>query len=248
MRYLFLISFIFLASCATPQNEPQSYYGKVYTPGKVSIEGSGVFASTARVKSSEHRNIARKAAYLRLMETAVVAGYKGVRIYREEIASTIGYKISIRGRLYLHVDGDEGVYPVRNIGRVLQGLPLNEPIVITEAKTNRVKKYREKVKKRQSVKNVVAVKATPKPEILLPEPDVLEPVVETDGVSDDIIEGAPMVIMAPEDITGSIKKLGSNSVVLGSQSKSKQEQALPGVITIPKALSGTPLGIIVPKE
>lgn len=255
MRYLFLVLFIFLASCATPQNEPQSYYGKVYAPGKVSIDGSGVFVSTAGVKAAEHRSIARRAAYSRLMNSAISAGYKSVKIYREEISGSFGYKIAIRGRLFLHVGDNDGIYPIGNISRVLKGLPLKEIKKKPVAKAKYVKKVRsaKRTAPKKAVKQNIAVEKidvqpeptlSPAPDVILPEADV-QPIVETEDVPD----GAPTIIMAPEDITGSIKKPLNGDTAMNSSLKIKQ--AIPNptdAITIPKALSGTPLGVIVPKK
>lgn len=250
MRYFIfiIISFLFLASCATPQNEPQSFYGKVYAPGKVSIEGSGVFVSTARVKSAEFSNHARKAAYFRLMENAVVAGYKGVRIHSEEVSNILGYKITIHGRLYLISDDSDNVYPISNISRVLKGLPLKKLVVKIAIKPKSIKKT--KPKKRivvQQLEKVILPKPTAKP---VSEPileSYVEPEIET--IVEPLPEGAPTVIMAPVDITGSIVKAANDNTTNGSNSKIKPTVTFPSsAITIPKALSGTPLGVVGQKK
>lgn len=242
MRYFILISLLFLASCATPQNAPQSYYGKIYAPGKVSIEGSGIFVSTASVKSAEFKSAARKAAYFRLMEKAVIAGYKGVRISREEVSNILGYKISIRGRLYLNSDVGGDIYPISNISRVLKGLPLKKLVAKIAIKPNPIKKA--KLKKRVVVQQLDKI-ILPKPEPL-PEPNLesyVEPEIET--IVEPLPEGAPTVIMAPEDITGSVVKAANDNLTIGSNSKIKPIVTFPSsAITIPKALSGTPLGVV----
>ena len=257
MRYFILISFFFLASCATPQNEPQSFYGQVYAPGNVTIDGSGVFTSTAKVKSGEFIREARMAAYLRLMESAVIAGYKSVSINHEEVTDFIGYKISIRGRLYLFDEPGENIYPISSISRILRGLSLKKlnavaviapkpvkrrklkstvkPKLKPKPKPTKVKKTKPKKLKKK------VVKAQPKP-VALPEPT---------PVADDVIEdiGAPTVIMAPEDITGSVLKSANDNAALNGDLKIKSATKIsPNAIAIPKALTGTPLGVVIRKK
>lgn len=260
MRYFILISFFFLASCATPQNEPQSFYGQVYAPGNVTIDGSGVFTSTAKVKSGEFIREARMAAYLRLMESAVIAGYKSVSINHEEVTDFIGYKISIRGRLYLFDEPGENIYPISSISRILRGLPLKKlnavaviapkpvkrrklkstvkPKLKSKSKSTKVKKTKPKTPKKPKKK---VVKTQPK-SVALPEPT---------PVADEVIEdiGAPTVIMAPEDITGSVLKSANDNAALNGDLKIKSATKIsPNAIAIPKALTGTPLGVVIRKK
>lgn len=258
MRYFILISFFFLASCATPQSEPQSFYGQVYAPGNVTIDGSGVFTSTAKVNSGEFIREARMAAYLRLMESAVIAGYKSVSINHEEVTDFIGYKISIRGRLYLFDEPGENIYPISSISRILRGLPLKKlnavaviapkpvkkrklkPKLKSKSKPKPTKVKKTKPKKSKKPKKKV-VKTQPKP-VALPEPT---------SVADDVIEdiGAPTVIMAPEDITGSVLKSANDNTVLNGDLKIKSATKIsPNAIAIPKALTGTPLGVVIRKK
>lgn len=255
MRYLILISLVLLASCATPQNEPRSFYGQVYAPGDVMLDGSGVFTSTAKVKSSDFIREARMAAYLRLMEKAVMAGYKSVRIYREEVTDFIGYKISIHGQLYLFDEAGENIYPISSINRILRGLPIKElnsvsivkpepvkkskPKFVAKAKINKAKPTKnisKKVKTKTTKKKIVKVQPQP---AALPEPSPVE---------DDEI-GAPTIIMAPEDITGSVLKAVNDNATLNGDLKIKSTTKFsPNAIAIPKALSGTPLGVVIGKK
>lgn len=262
MRYFILISFLFLASCATPQTEPQSFYGQIYAPGNVTIDGSGVFNSTAKVKSVEFIREARLAAYLRLMENAIISGYRSVRIDREEVTDFIGYKVTIHGRLYLSDQLGEGIYPISSISRILRGLPIRElnPVAIVAAPLE--KKYKAKPKAKRKVKKIkvktikkpiTKVKSKPviktkKKKVVTPEPEPIalpEPSTVPDEVDEDI--GVPTIIMAPEDITGSVLKAANDNgdIKIKSTAVFSPSAIAPNAIAIPKALSGTPLGVVI---
>lgn len=244
MRYLVLVFLSFLVSCATPQSDPRSFYGETYAPGKVVIEGGGAFISTATVKSTEFMVEARKAAYLRLMEQASSGGYQSVEISKEDDANLIGYKISIHGTLFLNARTGKNIFPVASLSRVLNGLSLeNEKARPIVKRTRSIEpKARHKTVVQTVAKRPVVNAPVVKPIVV----DLPQPTVSSAPSVEIVPEGAPTVIMAPEDITGSIKKVSAVKLpVVNSMKIKRMGEPVTDAISIPKALAGTPLGIVI---
>ena len=212
MRFIILLFSVLLVSCATPKTAPQAYYGGVYVPGKVDFVSGGSFKSTAGVISADDLTTAKKAAYARLMVSAKAKGYKYFKITNEVTTSGLGKTFHLSGRAYKQASTGKGVYAIDAIRRVLDGLPLEEPRPVV------------KPKPRVAAKNVAKKVAKP-----------AAPVVEKPVVTED-----PTVIMAPEDITGSIGKDG-----VSAQTTSSVSSSTGLAIVAPKALDGVPMGVIV---
>jgi hypothetical protein len=224
MRFFIVLFSLFLVSCATPKSAPQAYYGGVYAPGKAEISSNGRFESSAGVISSSDVATARKAAYARFMVSAKAKGYRYFRITKEKTQSGLGKTFKLSGRAYKSGKAGGNVYRVEAIDRLLNGLPLAEP----------APKKKRKIKRAS-----VAKKATPKP---VSRPAQKPVVDELPAVSDD-----PTVIMAPTDITGSVKKTKVSMETTSSVSTpaiAKTDTAL----DMPSALVDVPSGVTLRRD
>lgn len=217
MRIFIILFSLFLVSCATPKSAPQAYYGGVYAPGKTEFSSNGIFESTAGVISASDVATARKAAYARLMVSAKAKGYRYFRITNEKTRSGLGKTFKLKGRAYKSGRAGGNVYRIDAIKRLLNGLPLAEP----------APKPKPKVKPKR--KAAVAKKA-PKP---VSRPAAEPVATEVPAASED-----PTVIMAPTDITGSIKKANVSMETTSSVSRPADS-----AVEVPSALSNIPKGV-----
>lgn len=176
MRILVLLFAVLLVSCASPKTAPKSFYGGVYAPGTVTLEGQD-FVSRAGVLDDADQDIARKAAFARFMLEAKEAGYRSFSISEEKFSQVLGTSFTVRGNVYREARAGNGIYRLDAIKRLLRDLPLAQP------------KPKPKPVARPSKRIAQQTPATPVP---APAP---EPATED-----------PLVIMAPEDITGSIRR------------------------------------------
>lgn len=183
MRILVLMSALALASCATPQKNPESYYAGTYAPSKFTLE-KNKFIVYSTVTSSGDVSVAEKAAYLRLMKEGEKAGYRYFKVGDTSDHTLIGTRFTITGKLYKNFQSGQGVHELSAISRLLRGLPIEKPYV---APKRRVKK------------------AAPRPAVVPTTAPAPVPVPNTQQVE----PGGPTVIMAPDDITGSIRQPSS---------------------------------------
>lgn len=223
MRFLVLLSAVLLVSCATPKTAPKSFYAGVYAPGNVEILETNTFKSRAAVLDEDDIGIARKSAFARLLLEAKEQGYRSFRIISEKQTKGLGHGYVIRGELHKSYMNGDGYYPIDAIKRLLKDLPLEEPKPVVKPK----------------LKKAVA-KAAPKP-VQRPAAQATAPLADEE----------PLVIMAPEDITGSINSAqGESSGADGalnpmpdaSQSRYQTEQK-----SI-RATSGVPTGIVLRRK
>ncbi len=214
MRIFIVLFSLFLVSCATPKTAPQAYYGGVYAPGKAEFSSNGSFESTAGVISASDISTARKAAYARLMVSAKAKGYRYFRISGEKTLSGLGKTFKLKGRAYKSGSAGGNVYRIDAINRLLNGQPLAEP----------APKPKRKPK--------VAKKSAPKP-VSRPVPKPIAS--EVPAASEE-----PTVIMAPSDITGSIKK--ANISMETTSSVTPQADV---TVNAPNALSNVPKGVML---
>jgi len=223
MRFVILVLAGMLASCATPKTAPQSFYGGVYAPGSVEITETGEFRSRAVVLDEGDGAIARKSAFARLLLKAKEAGYRSFAINSEKQRLLLGMSFQVSGKLYKERRSGAGIYPIDAIKRLLRGLPLNKPKPV-KAKVNRS-----------------PVKLSPRVSRTTPGSGKSE--VETDL-------DEPMVIMAPEDITGSIAANSRKT----PEPNTNANAVIPNLGTIyepravPAALSGIPSGVIISRQ
>ncbi len=217
MRILILCLGLVLASCASPKLNPKAYYGEVYSPGTVVFE-ENAFISTAGVFSETDRLVARKSAYARLMLEALEAGYQSFSIDEEEYSRVLGVTFVVRGDLYETPRTGKGIYPLEAIKRLLQDLPLEEP------------------------KPVVKAKPKPNPAVKRPAVRAIPTVAPVQPAQ---VEEEPLVIMAPEDITGSIRKAGSNTSSVPTRTGTVRPLITDNELKLPNAVSGLPQGVVI---
>jgi hypothetical protein len=221
MRFFILLLSVFLVSCATPKTQPQAFYGKVYTPGVAEIASDGSFASYVSVIADEDAQTGRKAAYARLMLEAKSRGYTYFRVTDESTVKVLGTKITVKGSLYKRRPDGADVYPVDAIKRLLKDQPLAEPV-------------------RTVSRTESSVRKPANGQTLASTPIVQAPVVQEQVVSEPVIADEPLVIMAPEDITGSVKRTSlpaNNPYPTGTGSNLN--------MSTPSALTGIPTGVMV---
>lgn len=180
MRYFFILVLLVLTGCATPKTAPNSFYGDVYTPGQVSIGEDGTYSSVAGVFDEEEKSFARKAAFARLLLAATDKNYAYFQIDEESESWLFGHRFTVTGKVYQSDTGDKNVYPITDIRRLLQDLPLERP---------------------KPVAAVSVARPAPRKPVSAPSPAV--------EASPPTQQDEPLVIMAPEDITGSISNSGT---------------------------------------
>ena len=215
MRYLVLVLSLLLVSCATPQTAPQSFYAGVYVPGKVEFKERGKFMSSAGVFSKSDLPTARKAAFARLMLEAKNKGYKYFEITSEKTTSGIGKTFRVFGQALKSPRYNGRTYDLNNIRSLLRGanlVALKRPAPPT--------------------KKVVKSKRLPKP--------VSRPAVTPVSAPIEEPIGEPTVIMAPEDITGSVRKSPAKRTNGASVSTSTNME-----IELPDAVSDLPKGVLL---
>ena len=224
MRFFILVLALVLASCVTPKTAPQSYYAGVYTPGKVEIKPDGHFLATAGVIADDNISIARKAAYARFMLEAKQSGYHSFEVIKEETKKLLGTTFRLTGKAYKSAANGVGVYPLDAVKRLLRDLPLEEPKPVYVAP--------KPVKKAAPVKSAKAVKSAPA-NIQKPADEEAVPASTED----------PLVIMAPTDITGSIKKANASSGVASGHSSATLYE-----LERQSAVSNIPNGVLLRKR
>ena len=250
MRILVLLLTVVLVSCATPKTEPNSFYSGVYVPGEVVIESGGTYRSSASVFAKKDAVIARKAAYARLLLKAKEAGYAYFSVAAEDQKAVIGTRFTIAGKLFRKVASDAAVYPVDAIKRLLQDLPIRTLKEIAEdrrrklaAEAARKQAAAQKQPARQSAvrransvrpASSAAPQAEPVPASTVPEQ-----------------EGGPVIIMAPQDITGSIRKPAGERVP-ASRPAANAGATQPAIrydtAGRPQGVSGIPAGVYLQRN
>ncbi len=224
MRYFILLLALVLASCVTPKTAPQSYYAGVYTPGKVEIKPDGHFLATAGVIADDDVVVARKAAYARFMLEAKQSGYRSFEVINEETKKLLGTTFRLTGKVYKGEANGAGVYPLDAVKRLLRDLPLEEPKPVYVAS--------KPSKKAAPVKSAKAAKSSP---------------VKTQKPAEEVVVPAsvedPLVIMAPTDITGSIKKANTSSGVASGHSSATLYE-----LERQSAVSNIPNGVLLRKK
>ncbi len=225
MRFLVLLLAVLLVSCATPKTAPKSFYAGVYAPGHVEILESNEFKSRAVVLDADDIAIARKSAFARLLLEAKAQGYRSFRIVSEKQTKGIGHGYIVRGDLLKSYETGSGYYSIDAIKRLLKDLPLEEPKPVVKPKPRKT-----------------VAKAAPKP---IWRPGSLEPAPQAATPSAD---DEPLVIMAPEDITGSVRAANGgtsdsgpalNPMPTGSAAQHEIRQ------NSIRATSGVPTGVVL---
>lgn len=251
MRILVVLLTILLVSCATPKTQPNSFYSGVYVPGNVVIENGGAYRSTASVFAKKDVAVARKAAYARLLLEAKAAGYAYFTIADVDRRSVIGTRITIAGKLFRKAASDAAVYPIDAIKRLLKGLPIRTLKEI--AAERRRKQAAEAARKRAAAKKQAARRQSAKrastaaaPLPTSHHPGTVSPSARTPQTE----EGGPIIIMAPQDITGSIGKAKrrqqlARGAVSGSDSGAARMPQSSGQVPAgrPLGVSGIPSGV-----
>jgi hypothetical protein len=228
MRFVILVFAVLLASCATPKTAPQSFYDGVFAPGMVKIKAESHFVSRATVLDEADVMIARKSAFARLLLKAKEEGYRSFSIADEKQAILLGTSFIVKGKLFKSRQTGDGIFRIDAIKRLLEDLPLEEPKPVVAPKLR--KTVERKVSSRQP---------TAKPR---QRATVTEPVTEE-----------PLVIMAPEDITGSIRAGGSSPSVMVSPAPANALTPNLGTVyeprpQVPSSLSGVPQGVILLRQ
>lgn len=235
MRFLILLLAVFLVSCATPKTAPQSYYSGVYAPGNVEISSDGNFISKSAVYSAEDFEIARKAAFARLMLDAKNLGYQYFEIDKESSSKFLGLQFKVTGKVFKQARIAGGIFPIDAIKRLLRDLPLAAPQPVYHSP------------KAGSAKKMSKIPAQTR----VSAPPAIAPSKPASG------DGDPLVIMAPEDITGSIKRANSRSssgnfapansntgpsAMINTDTGIAQFEQT--VSPVPESLSNTPKGVL----
>lgn len=210
MRIVVILLAVLLVSCATPKSEPNSFYSGVYVPGNVLIENGGAYRSTASVFAKKDTGIARKAAFARLLLEAKEAGYAYFSIADEDQQAIIGTRYTIAGKLFRKAASDAAVYPIDAIKRLLKGLPIRTLKEI--AAERRRKEAAEAARQRAAAKKRAAART--QAGTSQPAPAATAPRSGTTA-AEPVEEGGPVIIMAPQDITGSIRKANGGRVPAG---------------------------------
>lgn len=242
MRLISILLLLFVVSCASPQKNPDSFYAGKYAPAKLVVENDE-FVVSATVRNKGDLEVARKAAYLKLMKSGQNRGYRYFKVLDTSKTNFIGSRYSIKGKLFKTVQAGKDVYLLSAISRVLQGLPIKKPYVAPKPVVKKPKPValatpvrrptpQPRPKPVSAPSPQPAIEPVPTPSTLpTPQPEVtLEPVVDPDD--------GPTVIMAPEDITGSIGA-GPATQNVGTRANS--------AIALPKsnALSNIPTGVLL---
>ncbi|MCB1386766.1 MAG: hypothetical protein KDJ80_12605 [Nitratireductor sp.] len=201
IRLLTLFLALLLVACATPKTAPLDFYSGTYAPGQVTIGDDDTYAATGAVFSLKDEPIAWKAAYARLMLRAKEAGYGYFAPGEEQRQVLIGVKVTLNGRLMRSAASTDDVYPIDAIKRMLQGLPVRTLKEIAEAAA----------RKRPAAKAVPGFRTAPASRSAPPAA---------------ASTGEPLVIMAPEDITGSIRPAGQAARQVDAQ-PSRAPSAVP---------------------
>ena len=227
MRFVIVLFAVFLVSCATPKTAPHAYYAGTYAPGTAEISEDGTYVSRAGVFSSDDLKMARMAAFARLYTAADKYGYKYFSIEFEKTKQIIAHQFLVVGQLYKTANYNDGTYPIKIIERILKG---------------------------QSIPNYTARSQQQFTKNLSSSNHVSEPTVEQSNYD---FGDEPMVIMAPEDITGSIKKSadGKNKMIESNIPKIDHNntgsiKTKSGVVLndqSPSSLKGIPTGVILKK-
>lgn len=215
MRYLVLVFSLLLVSCATPQKAPQSFYAGVYVPGKVKFTGQGRFVSSAGVFSGSDLPTARKAAYARFMLEAKNKGYQYFEVTQEKTVNGIGKTFRLFGKARKAPSYNGRTYRLNSIKTLLSGgklVALKRPAPV-----------KKKVAKRNSK----------------PDAQPQANIVPANLVEEEAI-GEPTVIMAPVDITGSVRKAKTTRSENVPTSTSTYVE-----IDRPNAVSDLPRGVVL---
>lgn len=222
---------VFLASCVSQKSAPQAYYSGVYVPGKVEFGSRGSFTSTAGVFSQDNVAVARKAAYARFMLEAKKRGYRYFEISGEKTTSGFGKRYTLSGRAHKSPVYNGRTYRVDGVKQVLNGGKL----VAIKHPPAQKPKVKPKPRKRP-VNKAAEVKPSAAP--------AAKPAAAANPVSSPEVSPAeePTVIMAPEDITGSIRRNAvQGGVVQGSTGTGS-------IMTTPPAVSDLPRGVLLRRK
>jgi len=259
MRIVVILLAVLLVSCATPKTEPNSFYSGVYVPGNVVIESSGAYRSTASVFAKKDAAVARKAAYARLLLEAKEAGYAYFSVADEDRETVIGMRYTIAGNLFTTAASDAAVYPIDAIKRLLKDLPIRTLREI--AAERRRKEAAEAARKRAAAQAVARKQANSTGPVhrtsaggqvpaaassapATPQPDAT-PAAPAE-------EGGPVIIMAPQDITGSIRKAANDNRVpaAGAGAGASAVQPEPGYDPSgrPQSVTGIPAGVYLQRN
>jgi hypothetical protein len=179
MRFTLFLLALFLASCATPKTVPQSYYSGTFLPGSVSIGEQGEFVSTAGTFDENEISTARKAAFSRLMSSAKNGGYNYFQIDSENTTKVIGHRFTVRGILYKSRQGNDNVFPVAAIERLLNGQTLVAPKPV----------YRAPKPAMQQVRAPVEVPSTEEPLVIMAPTDITGSINKA-----EVPSGQPLVL------------------------------------------------------
>ena len=250
MRIVVILLTVLLVSCATPKSEPNSFYSGVYVPGNVLIEDGGAYRSTASVFAKKDAGIARKAAFARLLLEAKEAGYAYFSIADEDQQAVIGTRHTIAGKLFREAASDAAVYPIDAIKRLLKGLPIR---TLQEVAAERRRQEAAKAARQRAAAKKQAAART-RPGAGQPSPAATAPRSDTTA-AEPAEEGGPVIIMAPQDITGSIRKADGGQVPVNrpaAGSSANPASMLPAAgndaAGRPQSLIGIPTGVYLQRN
>lgn len=218
MRALIVLSVAFLVSCASPEKNPEAFYGETYAPSNFVLE-ENEFVASAAVMKVEDLEIAEKAAYLRLMKSAKAKGYRYFKVTDSGDATLIGSRFTVKGQLYKSFRSSPDVFPLDEIEKLLRGAKMQneapKPVVVATKEPKVLKK---------------APVRTPKPAAVAVEP------------------GGPTVIMAPDDITGTIGGVQQDIDYDSNAGTPETSNHFTSNIHIPYAVSDIPTGVVIRKK
>lgn len=224
MRTFAILSLFILVSCASPQKNPESYYAGTYAPSYLNIE-NGEFVAYASVVEKDDVKMAEKAAYLRLMKDGKEKGYRYFQVTDAGEVTLIGTRYTIKGKLYKSNRNGSNIFSLDAISRLLRGLPLKQEYVAPKPK--------------KKITKAISKKVAPKPVSVAPTPVPAPTPVAVDP-------NGPTIIMAPEDITGSVqrKKIHLPKNVNGTEPVGHFTQS----VDLPNAVSDIPTGVLLRKK
>ena len=203
------------------------FYEGVYVPGNVEFLGNGKFISKAGVLSDSDVSVARKAAFARFMLSAKNKGYRFFEISAEKTRDGLGKVFNLTGIAYKSRRSGSNVYPIDAVKRLLRGLPLEEPKPVYKPKPR--KKTKVASKRTVAKKKIRKTRTVPKP-VPKPTPQATE---------------EPLVIMAPEDITGSVKRTGRQTAPTQKLYSTGTGAGFETNSTLPDSVSGLPQGVVL---
>lgn len=267
MRFILVAAMLVMASCATPRTAPEVQVEGVYLLGNPVIAEDGTFASRASVHDFGDLDKARKAAWMRMLSAAQTAGYSHFTIGAEETGRILLYRLTITGKLYRNAASGGNVYPVAAMERLARGLPAEEPKPVYTPVRSASSAAQATVQRAVALAGRSASESTIEA-ISNPATPVLDPTGVPVGVEPASINpcankpageaeacaaesGEPLVIMAPQDITGSVKRGVDSSPARNAASSMAAGGAQPGSSQgghrLPNggsALSSIPTGVI----